>query len=113
MKRTKNELLEDVKKVLGDRTDDDALALLENVTDSISDKDEDWEKKYNDIVKEKNELDETWRKKYAERFHGNDDNNGNNGRNNVNNGNDNDSDSDDDDGVNTDITINDLFKSEE
>lgn len=112
MKRNKNELIEDVKKVLGDRTDDDALALLENVTDSISDKDEEWEKKYNDMVKEKNELDETWRKKYAERFHGNDGSNGNNGSDNGDNGNDNDSGSDDDNGVNTDITIESLFKEE-
>lgn len=112
MKRNKNELIEDVKKVLGDRTDDDALALLENVTDSISDKDEEWEKKYNDMVKEKNELDETWRKKYAERFHGNDGSNGNNGSDNGDNGNDNDSGSDDDNGVNTDISIESLFKEE-
>lgn len=112
MKRTKNELLEDVKKVLGDRTDDDALALLENVTDSISDKDEEWEQKYNDMVKEKKELDENWRKKYAERFHaGTDYSNNDDGNDGIGN-NGNNGDNEDEGNVNTSITIDDLFKEE-
>ena len=113
MKRTKDELLEDVKKVLGDRTDDDALALLENVTDTISDKDEEWEKKYNDMVNEKKTLDETWRKKYAERFHAGTDYN-NNASGNGNGGNDDNNDGNEHEkDVNTSISIDDLFKEEE
>lgn len=112
MKRTKNELLEDVKKVLGDRTDDDALALLENVTDSFSDKDEEWEQKYNDMVKEKKELDDTWRKKYAERFHAGTDYSDNDGGNDGSGNNGNNGDNEDEGNVNTSITIDDLFKEE-
>ena len=62
MKRTQEELLEVLKKVLGDRTDDDALGLIEDVKDSTgSEPGEDWKAKYE-------ELDKTWREKYKARF---------------------------------------------
>ena len=65
MKRNANEMLEIVKAFVGDRTDDDALNLIEDVKDSMtSDTDteqEDWKTKYE-------ELDKSWREKYKARF---------------------------------------------
>ena len=75
MKRTKEEFMEQLKKVLGDNTSDDALALIEDASDSFEGKskeDADWEKKYNDtkaeLEKKIAEMDAEWRKKYKERF---------------------------------------------
>lgn len=65
--RTFDELTESIKVIVGERTDDEALAFIEDVTDTLADakrrieSDVDWEKKYN-------ELDEEWRKRYRERF---------------------------------------------
>lgn len=65
--RTFDELTESIKVIVGERTDDEALAFIEDVTDTLADakrrieSDVDWEKKYT-------ELDEEWRKRYRERF---------------------------------------------
>ena len=63
--KTKDELLQSVKSVIGESTDDSAITLLEDITDTINDYDaktkEDWKSKYE-------ELDETWKKKYKDRF---------------------------------------------
>lgn len=69
-KLTPKEFLEKAKQILGDRTDDDALSFLEDCNDTITDdKDgEDWKSKYDDLVKEKDELDKSWRQKYRDRF---------------------------------------------
>lgn len=63
MKRTPAELLETVKKFIGDRTDDEALNLIEDVKDSYATETdgEDWKKKYEDN-------DKAWREKYKARF---------------------------------------------
>ena len=63
MKRNANEMLEIVKAFVGDRTDDDALNLIEDVKDSMtsSPDQEDWKAKYD-------ELDKSWREKYKARF---------------------------------------------
>lgn len=64
---SKEELIQAISSMLGETPDDNGLALLENVTDTISDYETkvvdtgDWENKYN-------ELDQSWRKRYAERF---------------------------------------------
>lgn len=63
----KEELLERIKTYTGDRTDDETISLIEDVTDTVeelSDRDEsseEWEEKYK-------KLDEKWRTKYKERF---------------------------------------------
>lgn len=63
----KEELIEKIKKYTGDRTDDETISLIEDVTDTfeyMSSRDsssEEWEEKYK-------KLDEEWRKKYKERF---------------------------------------------
>lgn len=71
MRLTKEELIEKFKNYAGeDVTSDAAIALLEDISDSVEvekeeteegEGGEDWEAKYK-------ELDESWRKKYAERF---------------------------------------------
>lgn len=69
--RTREEILESIRNIVGDRTDDNALQVLEDVTDTFTDFENktanqtDWKAKYE-------ENDEGWRKKYAERFYSGD-----------------------------------------
>ena len=64
---TKEQMLERIKQRIGEDTSDEALKLIEDISDTINDyetkpKDTtDWEKKYK-------ENDEQWRKKYKDRF---------------------------------------------
>lgn len=66
--RAREEILESIRNIVGDRTDDNTLQVLEDVTDTFTDFENktanqtDWEAKYK-------ENDEGWRKKYAERFY--------------------------------------------
>lgn len=65
--KTKAELLELVKARIGDDTSDEALAIIEDLTDTLDDYETriadsgDWKARY-----EQNDAD--WRKKYKERF---------------------------------------------
>lgn len=65
--KTKAEILELVKARIGDDTSDEALAIIEDVTDTLDDYETriadsgDWKARY-----EQNDAD--WRKKYKERF---------------------------------------------
>lgn len=64
---TKEQILDRIKVRIGEDTSDEALQLIEDISDTIGDyetktKDStDWEKKYKDN-------DEQWRKKYKDRF---------------------------------------------
>ena len=61
-KLSKDELVEKVKKYVGDRTDDETIEIIEDVSDSIDSSDDDeWKKKYE-------ENDKMWRDKYISRF---------------------------------------------
>lgn len=66
--RTREEILESIRNIVGDSTDDNTLQFLEDVADTFTDfenktaNQSDWEAKYK-------ENDEGWRKKYAERFY--------------------------------------------
>lgn len=61
-KLSKNELVEKIKKYVGDRTDDETIEIIEDITDSIDSSDADeWKKKYE-------ENDKMWRDKYVSRF---------------------------------------------
>ena len=61
-KLSKDELVEKVKKYIGDRTDDDTIEIIEDITDSIDTSDADeWKRKYK-------ENDKMWRDKYISRF---------------------------------------------
>ena len=61
-KLSKIELIEKVKKYVGDRTDDETIEIIEDITDSIDTSDADeWRQKYE-------ENDKMWRDKYVSRF---------------------------------------------
>lgn len=58
-----DELLEKVKAYVGDRTDDETIEILEDISDSFDTSDADeWKKKYEDN-------DKMWRDKYISRFY--------------------------------------------
>lgn len=66
--RTKDEILESFKGIIGESTDDNTIAFLEDVTDTFSDLETrangdgvDWKSMYEENDKE-------WRNKYTERF---------------------------------------------
>lgn len=66
--KTREEILESFKTMLGESPDDESISFLEDVTDTLDDFEKrangdgtDWKSKY-----EKN--DANWRKKYTERF---------------------------------------------
>lgn len=63
MKLSKEELIEKVKAYVGDRTDDETISLIEDISDSmdVAVDGEDWKEKYE-------ELDNQWREKYIARF---------------------------------------------
>lgn len=62
MKRSLEELLESAKNILGENSSDEALAFIEDITDSYSKPEVDWEAKYK-------ENDAQWRQKYRDRFY--------------------------------------------
>lgn len=68
--RTREELMESIKKKIGDDTSDDTISFLEDIVDTFDDYDSrvnqggDWKKKYEDNDRE-------WREKYRDRFFGN------------------------------------------
>lgn len=65
--KTKTEILAAIQTRFGDDTSDDALAFIEDITDTITDLETrasgetNWEQKYRDN-------DAAWRKRYQERF---------------------------------------------
>lgn len=64
MKKTKDELLEQFKAIIGEDMSDNSIGFIEDLTDSFNDDEaEDWKAKYE-------ENDKNWRKKYTERFYG-------------------------------------------
>ena len=62
-------LLEELRNVIGDRTDDDALALIERVSELESQSVDDLKNKITDLENQMNQLDEDWRKRYRDRFY--------------------------------------------
>lgn len=61
-KLSKDELIEKVRKYAGDRTDDETIEIIEDISDSIDSSDADeWKKKFE-------ENDKMWRDRYISRF---------------------------------------------
>lgn len=59
---TRDELIEKVRKYVGDRTDDETIEIIEDISDSIDSSDADeWRRKFE-------ENDKMWRDKYISRF---------------------------------------------
>ena len=80
---TKEAFMSTLKSRIGDDTSDEAMAFLENMSDTYNDllsktttaptaEADEWHKKYDEVVKEKAELDNNWRQKYRDRFFGSD-----------------------------------------
>ena len=63
MKKSKEEILDSLRVLLGDNTSDEALTLIEDVTDTLEEPTVDWEAKYK-------ENDASWRQRYRDRFFG-------------------------------------------
>ena len=66
--KTREEIIAQINSTLGDTTSDNAIALIEDITDTYNDLStkangggKDWKKKYEDN-------DKAWRKKYVDRF---------------------------------------------
>lgn len=76
MVKTKEEIMTSLRGVIGDNTNDDVLALLEDVDDtlSVSNDPENWKEKYESNNAEwenkYDELETKWRNKYRDRFYG-------------------------------------------
>ena len=61
-KLSKDELIEKVRKYVGDRNDDETIEIIEDISDSIDSSDaDDWKQKYE-------ENDKMWRDRYISRF---------------------------------------------
>ena len=66
--KSKTEILENIKAILGDNTDDNSLAIIEDINDTI----DDYENKTKDETKWKEKYeqnDKEWREKYRDRFY--------------------------------------------
>lgn len=69
--RTREEIITTLGEIFGDRTDDEVLNIVTDISDTFThlnenqrtENDVDWEKKYR-------ENDEEWRKKYRDTFYG-------------------------------------------
>lgn len=62
-KKTLDEILTAVKNIVGDKiTTDEAIALVEDITDTMTPDGENWEQKYIDN-------DRAWRERYTTRFY--------------------------------------------
>lgn len=67
--RTREEILESVRARVGEQTDDETIAFIEDISDTLTDLETrangdgtDWKAKYE-------ENDSEWRKRYTERFY--------------------------------------------
>lgn len=68
---SRDELLEKTRTLLGERTDDEAIAFIEDVTDtydSIAGAKSGYTE--DEVTAKVNEVEEKWRKKYRDRFFG-------------------------------------------
>ena len=69
-KLKKSEMFKKVKEYLKDDTSDEAISLLEDLTDTLSEDNEDKDEIIEKLTKEKEELDKSWRQRYIDRFEG-------------------------------------------
>ena len=114
MKLTKEEYMASIASIIGDRTDDEALKFVEDMTDTfdgnVNTDNQETINTLNETIKELTEknktIEEEWRKKYLARFYGGSDEEMNPSNQNV---------IEDETMLDGDenITIDDLFKEEE
>ena len=114
MKLTREEYMASIASIIGDRTDDEALKFVEDMTDTFDGNvNTDYEETINtlnatikELTDKNNTIEEEWRKKYLARFYGGSDEENNPSNNDV---------IEDETMLDSkeDITIDDLFKEEE
>ena len=114
MKLTREEYMASIASIIGDRTDDEALKFVEDMTDTFDgNANTEYEEKINtlnstikELTDKNNTIEEEWRKKYLARFYGGSDEEIDPSNNNV---------IEDETMLDGDenITIDDLFKEEE
>nr|DAH76448.1 MAG TPA: hypothetical protein [Caudoviricetes sp.] len=63
MVKTKDEIMEEIRTYIGDRSDDQTISLVENISDTIDDY-----AAHGDYDTKLMAVEEEWRKKYMERF---------------------------------------------
>lgn len=114
MKLTREDYMASIASIIGDRTDDEALKFVEDMTDTFDGNvNTDYEETINtlnstikELTDKNNSIEEQWRKKYLSRFYGGSDEEIDPSNNNV---------IEDETMIDGDenITIDDLFKEEE
>lgn len=71
-KLSAEDFMKKAQQILGERDDDEALSFLEDCKDTISDGKNDggdeWKTKYEQAVKDKEQLEKDWRKRYRDTF---------------------------------------------
>lgn len=63
MVKTKDEIMEEIRAYIGDRADDQTIALVENISDTIDDY-----AAHGDYDKKLMAIEAEWRRKYIDRF---------------------------------------------
>ena len=63
MVKTKDEIMEEIRAYIGDRSDDQTIALVENISDTIDDY-----AAHGDYDNKLMAVEEAWRRKYIDRF---------------------------------------------
>lgn len=63
MVKTKDEIMEEIRAYIGDRADDQTIALVENISDTIDDY-----AAHGDYDKKLMAVEAEWRRKYIDRF---------------------------------------------
>lgn len=63
MVKTKDEIMEEIRAYIGDRSDDQTISLVENISDTIDDY-----AAHGDYDTKLMAVEEEWRRKYMERF---------------------------------------------
>lgn len=69
-KLSKAEMFKKVKEYLKEDTSDEAISILEDLTDTLSEDNPDKDKEIEDLKKQLEEVDKSWRQRYIDRFEG-------------------------------------------
>lgn len=71
MKLNREDFMSAISAIVGERTDDEAIAFVENMTDTYDGfGDSEKDKTIADLQKSLEETEQSWRKKYRDRFYG-------------------------------------------
>lgn len=67
--KTAEEILNNLNTIIGENATDDALTLMEDISDTLSaNQNNDMQKKLDDLQKKYDDNDKAWRDRYRERF---------------------------------------------